>query len=182
LGLLLANSSARGDDNENDIELNKDHPTYNNFKSYMLQQKDREYVSGLSYVVSGGIATIGGVIAYETSTDPIAKAVFSLSQSIGIAAIGYGALDWYNGNDYSSVFYALEHTRLTALERDRFMEKFFIKEKQRERQARIIKAVTHTLVAALNGYYAVRENNKDLKAAFYFIGGVNALVAISYTF
>jgi hypothetical protein len=46
----------------------------------------------------------------------------------------------------------------------------------------LIQAVTHGLVAGLNGYYAAKEKNKDLKAAFGFIAGINVLAAVSYSF
>ncbi len=164
------------------LELNLDKPNWSNFKSYMMERKNSDYINGLSYVISGSVATVGGIIGYETSQDPIAKAVFGLSQSIGIAAIGYGAYQWNIGSEHNSVYAALSRSKLSENQRNEFLENYFAHLKVTKKKTRLIQAVTHGLVAGLNGYYAAKEKNKDLKAAFGFIAGINVLAAISYSF
>ena len=163
-------------------KLNEDEPRWRNFRSYMIQQNNKNHIDGLSYIISGGLATAGGVYGYETSTDPLAKAVFGLSQSLGIVAIGYGAFKWANGNEHSMIFQTLEKSKMTPEQKDEFLTAYFEEVKKQRKQSKLIKAVTHGLVAALNTYHAATEKNKDLKSAFYFIGGINALAAISYSF
>lgn len=178
LFLVLSFSKARADE----LELNEDQPSWRNFKLYMLQEKKRNHIDGLSYIISGALATAGGIYGYETSEDQMAKAVFGLSQSLGIVAIGYGAFEWASGNEHSMVFESLDHSTMTVEQKGEFLNAYFKQVKQQRKKSKLIKAITHGLVAALNGYHALTEENKDLKSAFAFIGGVNLLAAVSYTF
>jgi hypothetical protein len=164
------------------VELNIERPSWDNFKAYMREREQTDQINGMSYLISGGLATVGSLIGYETSEDKIARSTFAISQSFGILAIGYGASLLSSGNEHSTFYTVLRESRLSKPEKDRLL-RIYLRERQlQERQTRMIKALTHGAVALVNGFNAAREDEETLKGALALISGINAVLSLSYAF
>jgi hypothetical protein len=158
-------------------------PTWNNFTLLMKDQEEKDSIVGVSYIISGGIAITGGLIGYYSSQDIFSQVVYSVAQTVGIAAVGYGAYTMALGDDHRVFYETLRDTRdLTPRQRDELVKSYFDLEQKRERKSRTIKAITYGLVALLNGYNGFTATNSDLKTALYFVAGVNGLASISFAF
>jgi len=183
--LVACSQSALSDSTPKEVSFDtvRKGPTWSSFDLVMREQENKDYTDGLSYIISGGIAIAGGLYGYYSSEDLFAKAVYSIAQTAGIAAIGYGAFKLTLGDDHRVFYQTVRDTRsLTPQQRDEMVRTYFNLEKQRERSTRTIKAITHGLVALLNAYNALTATNQDLRTALFFVGGVNALASISFVF
>ena len=150
-------------------------------KRIELQKKaDRE--NGLSYVISGSIGLAGGIAGALITDDAIEKGIYSIFQTIGVAAIGYGSYTWLVGGEDRGFYEILNASGLDPQQKMRLLEVRDLKKKEREKKERLVKAITHGLIAGLNIYSAQQQSNSTLKTGLYFVGGVNLLAAFSYTF
>ena len=152
------------------------------FHKYMNQKQKEDRVTGLSYMISGTVATLGGVAGYYNSDDSFSRGVYAIAQSVGVAAIGYGANKYWNGNEYNSFFYAVEGTSLTSAQKVELLKRFLAKESEEREKTRWIKIATHSLIAAVNLYSASREDDKNVRGVLNFLAGTNAVIAFSYAF
>jgi hypothetical protein len=157
-------------------------PEWSQFKQFIREQQEEDERLGLSYMISGGLAAVGGVIGYDLSNDPLSRSVYALTSTVGIAAIGLGASHYWTGNEYDSFFFALEHSNISVQEKNRILQKYLEKEHDKREARRWIRVVTHSLIAVANFYSASREPNGDVKPVFIFLGTVNTVLAISYSF
>ena len=158
-------------------------PNWESFQAEMLRLKQSDSVTGISYMVSGGLAVVGGLVGYYGSQDLFAKAVYSISQSVGIAAVGYGSYMYSLGSEQRILFDTIEASRsLSLTQKNDLIQNYYAIQKDRERKGRLIKAITHGLVAAVNAYNATTTTSSDLKTTLYFVSGVNALAAITFVF
>ncbi|MGZ3745359.1 MAG: hypothetical protein ACXWRA_16290, partial [Pseudobdellovibrionaceae bacterium] len=155
---------------------------WESFQEYMENRQEEDRVKGLNYILSGSIATIGGIAGYYNSEDSFSRGVYAIAQSIGVAALGYGANAYWNGNEYNSFFYALEGAHLTSSQKAELLQRFLEKEKEEHRKSRWIKIGTHSLIALVNLYSAVHEEDKNVRGVLGFLAGVNAIIAFSYAF
>jgi len=155
---------------------------WKDFKTFVQQQQQEDETLGLSYMISGGVATIGGVYGYYAAEDIFSRGMFAITSTLGIAAIGLGASYYWTGNEYDSFYYALEGSKLTLAERNQVLERYLEKEKHERENRRWIRVATHALIAAVNFYSASRETNGDARAIFMFLGGTNAILAVTYAF
>ncbi|RYZ66893.1 MAG: hypothetical protein EOP09_11965, partial [Proteobacteria bacterium] len=79
---------------------------WDSFHKYMEERNEQDRVRGISYMVSGTIAAVGGVLGYYSSDDSLSRGIYAIAQSVGVAAIGYGANTYWIGNEYNSFYYA----------------------------------------------------------------------------
>lgn len=153
------------------------------FELSVQKENFRDSNDGLSYILSGSLAVIAGFAGQGVSSDPLEKGVYTLFQSIGIAAIGYGSYSLMVGNDDKLLYSALEgQPNMSLHERTEFLRNYGRLKRERERKERIVKAITHGMIAALNIYTATQQKPGPVQNALYFIGGVNVLATISYSF
>lgn len=157
-------------------------PEWSQFGQFVKEQKEQDERLGLSYMISGGIAAVGGVAGYDLSSDPLSRSVYAITSTVGIAAIGLGASYYWTGNEYDSFFYALEHSNISIQEKNRILQRYLEKEQEKREARRWIRVVTHSLIAVANFYSASRETNGDVKPVFIFLGTVNTVLAVSYAF
>lgn len=160
-------------------ELNLNWPK---FESSMALKQNKDYVDGLSYIISGSIALVGGFVGQGITQDPLEKGVYTLFQTIGIASIGYGAYSWKLGDEDRFFYDSVRNANLTATDRNAILRSYYHQKKVRERHERDIKAVTHSLIAAVNIYNASQQSKGSVQNGLYFIGGVNLLAAITFSF
>lgn len=139
--------------------------------------------NGISYIISGGVALVGGIAGANVTSDPLEKGVYALFQTIGIASIGYGAYKWKIGDEDRLLMNSLHDSRdLSDAQKISFLKVYNDQKKELLRQERYIKAITHGLIAALNIYNASQQTQDGVKNTLYFVGGANLLASLSYTF
>lgn len=149
----------------------------------MKQQKAQENTEGMAYVLSGAIAFAGGIVGYHNSHDVFAKGAYAMAQSLGVAAIGYGAYQYRIGDDNHLLYDTLNQQKTWSMaQKDQFVKVYFQLEKDRTAESQKVAAITHGLLAALNFYNASISSNEDLRSTLYFIGAINLLASISYSF
>lgn len=152
------------------------------FRQYVLHQQQEDERAGVAYMISGTVAAIGGTIAYQQSEEIFSRTIFAITSNLGLAAIGLGATYYWTGNELDSFYYAIEGSSLSLAERNEVLQRFLFKQQEEKRKAKWIRVATHALLAAANIYGATQEENKEISSVFYFLGGANALLAVTYTF
>jgi hypothetical protein len=155
---------------------------WDKFAREVNRQEDRDYYNGISYIISGGLALAGGIWGANIAEDSAEKGVYTLFQTIGVASVGYGAYIWKIGGEERSIYRTLESTRFTPEQKTHFLRAYRFERRERERRDRFIRAITHGMIAGLNIYNASQQKEESIKSGLYFIGGVNLLAAISFTF
>lgn len=155
---------------------------WHEFKSYIIQQQEADEKAGLSYMISGTIAAVGGSIAYYQSEEIFSRTIFAISSNIGLAAIGLGATYYWTSSSSESFFFAIDGSSLSLAEKNEVLQRYLFKEREEKENRRWIRVATHTLIAAANLYSASQESNTEIRSVFYFLGGANALLALSYSF
>lgn len=155
---------------------------WEDFSYQVEQQKEKDRKNGLSYVISGSLALVGGLLGNGMSDDAAEKGIYTIFQTIGIASIGYGAYRWQIGGEERSLYQTLQYSNLTPIQKTQFLKAYLLQKADREKRDRLIRAITHSLIAALNFYNASTQKQDGLKNTLYFIGGANLLAAISFTF
>jgi hypothetical protein len=157
--------------------------TWPAFDNKMKLASEKEYRDGWAYIISGAVGFFGGVAAQTATNDPLEKGVFVLSQSIGLAAIGYGATLWKNGGPDRMIYNTLRDTPgLTVDQRTAVLRSYESHSLANKRREGYIKAITYGLIGALNLYNASQIQDSTVRNGLYFIGGVNLFAAVSYTF
>ncbi len=156
--------------------------TWVDFQRTMDEQAEKDRITGLSYMLSGGVATLGGIAGYASADDSLSKGAFAIAQTVGVAAIGFGASTYWNGNEYRSFYLAVRESQLTTEQKTDLLRRYLAHEKEQRQHSRWIRAATHFALGALNFYSASREPNADVRGLFQFLGTVNAVIGFSYSF
>ncbi|MBX9769630.1 MAG: hypothetical protein K2X47_20300 [Bdellovibrionales bacterium] len=162
------------------LELQTD--DWKGFEDFIKETDRQDKIDGYSYLISGSLAAVGGLVGYYSSADNFAKAVYSISQTIGVAAIGFGGYKLFVGNENKLLYRSIKATNLSIADREMLLYNYRLQKGAEESRIRKVKALTHGAIALLNIYNAMRESNNDLRTALYFIGGVNFFAAVSFTF
>lgn len=138
---------------------------------------------GWGYVFSGAVATAISVPAYFLSQDVFSKAVFSIGQTLGVAAVGYGGY-LISVNDELASFRQIVRSvpEVTLHAREALARQYLIKNGETVRKVRRIRIITHGLTAGLNFTNAFTSSNAELKNSLYFLGGINLLAVIGLAF
>lgn len=165
---------------ENDFKFTT--TSWDEFAKEVEKQKESDRRNGISYLISGSLALAGGIVGNAMTDDAAEKGIYTVFQTIGVASIGYGYSLWQVGGEERALYQTLQYTRLTPEQRSQLLRAYNIQKKERENKIRIIRAVTHGLIAGLNIYNASEQKQDGLKNSLYFIGGVNLLASISFTF
>lgn len=179
--LLTMASSAFADEERTETEYSGV-VQWNSFQRYMNERQEEDRIRGMSYMISGAVATLGGVAGYYNSDDSFSRGLYAIAQSVGVAAIGYGANTYWNGNEYNSFYYAVEGAHLTSVQKAELLQRFLEKEKDERRRSRWIKVATHSLIAVANLYSAGHEDDRNVRGVLHFLAGTNAVIAFSYAF
>lgn len=155
---------------------------WDEFAEAVKVQQEQDRINGLSYIISGSLALAGGIWGNGIASDPAEKGVYTVFQTIGIASIGYGSYIWQIGEEERAIYDSLQYSKLTPEQKSQFLRAYRYQRTEKLRKDKIIRAVTHGLIAGLNFYNASQQENTSLKNTLNFIGGVNLLAAISFTF
>jgi hypothetical protein len=163
-------------------EFKFDKSSWAEFSHEVELQKERDRRNGYSYVISGSLALIGGIWGNSISEDTAEKGIYTIFQTIGVASVGYGAYVWQIGGEERSIYQTLQYSKLSSEQKSQFLQAYNFQRKEREHRDRIIRAVTHGLIAGLNFYNATQQSQAGLKNTLFFVGGVNLLAAISFSY
>ena len=145
-------------------------------------QIEKDYKNGLSYIISGSIAFVGGMWGERLAQDALEKGTYALFQTLGVASVGYGAYLWTVGSDERFVYESLNASDLTTAQKTQFIKGYRRAEKERQMRDRLIRAITHGLIAGLNLYNGVQAKDENIRNTLYFIGGVNVLAGASIVY
>ena len=169
---------------KNEFDLgSRERSNWTSFKTRMKEKEEKERIGGISYVISGSLALVGGFIGQGQAVDPLEIGIYALFQTIGIASLGYGVHVWRVGDEERLLFNSLENAHdLNDRERGIVISSYLSEQKQREKSERFIRALTHGLIAAYNVYNASHQSQESVSNVLYFIGGVNLLACASYSF
>ncbi|MGK5081720.1 hypothetical protein WDW37_00320 [Bdellovibrionota bacterium FG-1] len=121
--------------------------------------------------------------AYYLSDDIFAKAVYTVGETLGIAAVGYGSYLVLIEDDFSRFQRIIKGVpELSLAQLDHLAEQFLEENAQRARQVRTIRVITHSLAAGLSLLDGTTSSDQNLKIAHLFLGGINTLAALSFGF
>lgn len=153
------------------------------YEKRMRAHRELDRIDGLSYLISGSLALVGGLVGQNISADPLEKGVYTIFQTIGVASIGYGIYKWRLGDDERWMYETISASEgLTAAQKASVMRSYYEQKKDRQRREKIMRAITHGLIAGLNFYGATQQKSENVKNALIFLGGVNTLAVISFAF
>ena len=148
-------------------------------KANTISTDDRE--TGWAYILSGAVTLTVSIPAYYLSTDLFARVIYTVGETLGVAAIGYGSYLVLIDNDYTRYKRIIDRVpNLTAPQKDNLARIFLDENAERARRVRRIRVITHSLTAALNFLSAATSSQSELRTSLYFIGGVNTLAALGF--
>jgi hypothetical protein len=152
----------------------------------MLQKKaefaeKRSNYEGWGYLISGSVALGISIPAFYLSDDAFAQAIYSVTQTIGVAAIGFGSYQLLIDDEMTRFLRIVKSVPgLSQAQRDQFALSYLRESADRARNLRKIRVISHGLTAVLNFVNAYTSSNDNLSQALYFLGGVNTLAAVSF--
>ncbi|MGE0631114.1 MAG: hypothetical protein AB7O96_01810 [Pseudobdellovibrionaceae bacterium] len=151
-------------------------------RSYLLQVAENKK-KGMSYLVSGIVVTGIGLVAYNSSPDPLARGFCVFAQAIGVAAAGRGASLYFGGSESQSFYEALNESRtLTDFQRSELVRIYTASEDARIEQEEKIRAWTYATIAALTIYGASQEPDPNLRTGLFVLGAANLALSLSFAF
>lgn len=156
--------------------------SWSDFDQFMQESKLRHENEGVSYMVSGTLAVLGGTAGYASEGDPLGRLLLSLTQSIGVAAIAYGGEQYFLGSDYQSFYLSLKNSSISDRNRSEILTHFLENERKRRKTIRWTRVLSHSLIAGLNFYQASQENNQNLKTGLNVLGVLNLGLAVHFSF
>jgi len=146
-------------------------------------EKKQKMKEGMSYIISGTLELLGGVLAEANTLDPVEKGVYVLFESIGIASIGYGSYHYSVNSDEETLIESLKSVpNINDQTRLKIMKNYFINSEINRNKEDRIRALTHGLISILNFYNGSQQKNETVRNTIFFIGGINLLACISYSF
>jgi hypothetical protein len=157
--------------------------TWEEFAVRVNDQTQKESVNGWSYIISGSLALVGGQVGQGLAQDAFEKGIYTVFQSIGIASIGYGGYTWAIGGEDRHLYDVLSATtELKSKDKTAVVREYYRAKAEREKRERLVRAVTHGLIATLNLYNASQQDNGPVRNALFFVGGINLLACVSFSF
>lgn len=152
------------------------------FKAFVEEEEMENSRRGLAYMISGGLAALGGSVGYQESEEVLSRTIFAITSNIGLTAIGLGASYYFTGTEANAFYYSLENSSLSLKQKNEVLMKYLKYQREERERQRWIRVATHSLLAVANFYSGSREDHAQIKSMFYFLGTANTLLAISYSF
>jgi hypothetical protein len=141
------------------------------------------HANGWAYIISGGVVLAVSTPGYYLSGDIFSKTVYSVTQTLSVASISYGSYLVLVDDDFTRFRRILSQTtNLKLSDKNKLSQLFLNENANRARSLRKIRVISHSLAGALNLANAITATDSNLSTALYFLGGVNALAALSAAF
>jgi hypothetical protein len=154
--------------------------TYKEFNERVNAESQSKRTDGFGYLVSGGIALVGGSYGWSQSKSSVEKGFYSIAQSMGILAIGYGAEAYFLKQDDEIFLTVLSSTELSRAQKDKMVESYLRERKEREESVVWIRRVTFGLAGVLSAVNAAQTKDQTLQNILYVSAGVQ--LAWAFTF
>jgi hypothetical protein len=155
---------------------------WSDFDLSLQKVEELKHTEAISYILSGLLVTIGGMAGATAARVPSTKFIYGLSQSLGVAGIGYGSYMLYNGHEYSSFARAVRNTPMTSEQRDQLVREFLKAEQEQQETLRQVRLYTYLALGTLNLAAATQESERSAKTMFQIFSGINYALALSCTF
>lgn len=140
-------------------------------------------IKGWGYVISGGVALGVSIPGYYLSSDIFARTIYSLGQTVGIGAIGYGAYLILVDDEMIRYHKIIASQKsLSDLQKNQLAKAFLEETAAQAKRTRHLRALTHGLMAGLNVLNGATAEHVELRTALFFLGGVNTLVSLTNLF
>ena len=152
------------------------------FDRAMSDLRSEEHRTGVSYVISGTLVTVGSLVAPFSTNDTATKFVYGLAQGVGVAAIGYGVAKLADSSEYDSFYESLKNSNIREDQKTALVQSYLERERRRRELLRKINFYSHLGLGALNVYSALAEKDKSTKVFMGFLATVNFALAFTYTF
>jgi hypothetical protein len=149
------------------------------WKEYRTSQKN----AGYGLMLGGALASLGGAAGYRSTDDPFAQGAFTLTESLGILAIGSGLKKVWLTSD-KDVFLKTIHndSGITSAEKLRLYKSYTLNKKAADRKVEQADGVTYALIALLNFYNAREASDATVRQTLQAFGLVNSFLAIQLIF
>ncbi len=184
--LVIFAQAARADDrlqhNPDYLRITQEAKDWSAFDKAMNDLRVEEHRTGVSYVISGTLVTVGSLVAPFSTNDTATKFVYGLAQGVGVAAIGYGIAKLADSSDYDSFYESLRNSTIREDQKTALVQSYLERERQRRERLRKINFYSHLGLGALNVYSAIAEHDKNTKVFMGFLASVNFALAFSYSF
>lgn len=154
--------------------------SYSEFSSRIRSQVSDREKDGLGSMISGGIALLGGSYGWSQAEKPVEKGFYSIAQTLGLLAIGYGAETYFLRQDEEIFLQVLSSVELSAAQKDRMVTSYLKEKKQRAEEAQWIRRATLGLGGVLNLIYAQQTKDPSLKSFLYLTAGVQFVWGFSF--
>ncbi|MCB0406579.1 MAG: hypothetical protein KDD34_00165 [Bdellovibrionales bacterium] len=157
--------------------------TWSDFQVHIDKETSRQRQEGLAYMVSSSLVFLGATVGFHSVDQSLEKSIYSVSQTLAIAAFGYGFYQYNVGSHDRQFFQIIENTSsLTLTQKNEILNSYAMIQKEKENTNKWTRFFTYLTISGLNFVQASQESNSDIKNTMYFIGGASALAAISVHF
>jgi len=154
--------------------------TYSDFQEQVKAQSEKSRQEGMSMLLSGGLAFVGGAYGWSSAKKPVEKAFYSIAQSLGLLAIGYGAEAYYLKQDDEIFLQVLTLDSLTSAQKDQMVQSYLRERKDREESLVWIRRVSFGLSGLLNLVEASQVKDQTLQNFLYVTAGVQLVWAFTF--
>lgn len=154
---------------------------WSEFQARIKEDSQSSSQQGTALLVSSALL-VGGSYLVRVQ-DPVQVGAVSLIRTVGILGIGEGAESvWIL--DQNRIFQqAMDRAAGLSPElKSQVLRTYLELQAEQERKQNSIKAVTYSLVAAVNFYEGSRQGDDTIKTGLYFLGAVGLLRALTLTF
>jgi|GEM_PF-5547013 len=152
---------------------------WNEFTSQLDEQSQQRKTLGSSYIASGLLVAIGGIVGQQRSQDAPSRLVYGFSQGLGAFAFGYGLTQILVGEPNDSFHHALKSSNLSLSQRNQLTEVFLKQELERRELESRLNMITHSIVAGFNFYAARNETDSNTKSILVGLGVLNLIVGVT---
>ena len=178
----VAHADDRSQPNPDYLKITRDAKDWSAFDKAMGDLRSEEHRTGVSYVISGTLVTVGSLVAPFSTNDTATKFVYGLAQGVGVAAIGYGIAKLADSSEFDSFYESLRNSTIREDQKTALVQSYLERERQRRERLRKISLYSHLSLGAMNVYSAIAERDKNAKVFMGFLASVNFALAFSCSF
>ncbi len=154
--------------------------TFEEFSERVKYEREFKNNDGLGMMISGGIALVGGSYGWSVAETPVEKGFYSIAQTLGLLAIGYGAEHYFLKQDEEIFVQVLNSGDLSIEQKNRMVESYLREKKEREESTRWIRRVTYGMGGILSLVNAGQTKDQSLKSLLYLAATVQIVWAVTF--
>jgi hypothetical protein len=154
--------------------------TFTEFTDQIKSNSELNQNEGLGYMISGGIALLGGGYGFSHAEKPVEKGFYSIAQSVGLLAIGFGAESFFLKQDDEIFIQVLNSGELSSQQKNRMLESYLREKRKRTEDTIWIRRTTFGIAGALNLIYAGQARDQSLRNLLFVTAGAQLVWAFSF--